>query len=360
MEPATIIGIMSGSSLDGLDMALCRFEEKKDTTTWDIVKAKTIPFPEDLLNALKKAPSMSGFDLMELDADLGKYIGFEIVKWMDQFDLEADYIASHGHTIFHEPAKGFTTQIGSGAHIAYETGIDTITSFRNADVAAGGQGAPFAPVADKNLFPGYKGYLNLGGIANVNVLMQDGEWNACDIGPCNQALNRLAQMLGMQYDIDGIMASKGTIKESIVDALLEMYPFNLGEPYGLSNATVQSTWIKYLNSSKENPIDLLATASEAIARLVTVYLSPLLNRNAKVLVTGGGAHNLHLMKRMKALTNVYKISLELPSKQIIDFKECLLMAYLGYLTTEGISYGISDVTGAETDTIGGALFKAFR
>ena len=360
MMPTTIIGIMSGSSLDGLDMALCRFEEKRGIMDWNILKAQTIPFPPDLLQSLIKATSLSGFELMELDAEFGKYIGLEIARWVDQFDLDVDYIASHGHTVFHEPAKGFTTQIGSGAHIAYEAGIDTITSFRNADIAAGGQGAPFAPVADKNLFPGYKGYLNLGGIANVNVLTQDGEWNACDIGPCNQALNMLAQMMGMSYDIDGIMASKGNIKEPIVDALLEMYPFNLGEPYGLSNTTVRSTWLNYLGSSKENPVDLLATVTEAIARLVAVYLSPLLNRNAKVLVTGGGAHNLHLMRRMKALANVYKISLELPSKQIIDYKECLLMAYLGYLTIEGISYGISDVTGAEADTIGGALFKAFR
>ena len=159
MMPATIIGIMSGSSLDGLDMALCRFEEKNETISWDILKAQTIPFPEHLLNALNKAPSMSGFDLMQLDADLGKFIGLQIDNWISKNDLTADYIASHGHTVFHEPAKGFTTQIGSGAHIAFETGIDTITSFRNADVAAGGQGAPFAPVADKNLFPGYKGYI---------------------------------------------------------------------------------------------------------------------------------------------------------------------------------------------------------
>lgn len=358
--PTTIIGVMSGSSLDGLDMALCRFEEKYETTTWEILKAQTIPFPDDLLHALKKAPLMSGFDLMELDAQFGKYTGFEIGKWVDQFNLEADYIASHGHTVFHEPSKGFTTQIGSGAHIAYETGIDTITSFRNADVAAGGQGAPFAPVADKNLFPGYKGYLNLGGIANINLVLSDGDWNACDIGPCNQPLNMLAQRMGMAYDIDGIMASKGNIKEPIVEALLEMYPSMLGQPYGLSNATVQSTWIKYLNSSKENPIDLLATTSEAIARLVAMYLSPLTGSDAKILVTGGGAHNLHLMHRIKALANSFKISIELPSKQIIDYKESLLMAYLGYLTVHGKSYGISDVTGADTDTIGGALFKALR
>lgn len=360
MMPATIIGIMSGSSLDGLDMALCRFEEKNETISWDILKAQTIPFPEHLLNALNKAPSMSGFDLMQLDADLGKFIGLQIDNWISKNDLTADYIASHGHTVFHEPAKGFTTQIGSGAHIAFETGIDTITSFRNADVAAGGQGAPFAPVADKNLFPGYKGYLNLGGIANINLLSQDDEWLAWDIGPCNQALNMLSQLIGMPFDIDGEMASKGNINESMVDALLGMYPFQLGQPFGLSNARVHSTWLKYLSSSKENPVDLLATVSEAIARLVLVHLTPLVNRDATVLVTGGGAHNLHLMHRIKVLANAVEISIELPAKQIIDYKESLLMAYLGYLTIHGRSYAIRNVTGAAADTIGGALFKALR
>lgn len=360
MMPASIIGVMSGSSLDGLDMALCRFDEANGTLVWEILKAQTISFPDSIRLALKNAPNASGFDLMQLDADFGKYIGIEIHKWVSDNNLNADYIASHGHTVFHEPAKGFTTQIGSGAHIAYETGIDTISSFRNADVAAGGQGAPFAPVADKKLFQGYTGWLNLGGIANISMMTADGRWHAWDIGPCNQALNALAQLAGNPFDKDGTMASTGKINESIVRALLEMFPFNEGKPFGLSNAIVQSTWLQYLMASKEHPADLLASTSEAIARIVFVHLTPLLNRNAIVLVTGGGAHNLHLMHRIKALANTFEISIELPAEQIIDYKESLLMAYLGYLTVQGTSYGISDVTGADADTIGGALFKALR
>jgi anhydro-N-acetylmuramic acid kinase len=360
MMPVFIIGIMSGSSLDGLDMALCCFDEVNGKFVWDIMKAQTISFPEPIILTLKDAPNTSGFDLMKLDADFGKYIGIEIRKWVSDYNLYADYIASHGHTVFHEPAKGFTTQIGSGAHIAFETGIDTITSFRNADIAAGGQGAPFAPAADKNLFQGYSAWLNLGGIANISILTENGQWHAWDIGPCNQTLNALSQLAGKPYDEDGTLASTGKINESIVRSLLEMFPFNEGKPFGLSNAIVQSTWIKYLLASKEQPADLLASVSEAIARLVLVHLTAFLIKNATVLVTGGGSHNLYLMDRIKSLSKTFDISIELPSKQIIDYKECLLMAYLGYLTIEGISYGISDVTGAEADTIGGALFKAQR
>ena len=358
--PATIIGIMSGSSLDGLDMALCRIEQANGKMNWEILNAQTISFPASMVTTLKEAPNYSGFDLMQLDADLGKYIGVEIAKWIKQNNLHADYIASHGHTVFHEPAKGFSTQIGSGAHIAFETGIDTITSFRNADVAAGGQGAPFAPVADKNLFPGYDTYLNMGGICNISLLMADGHWHAWDIGPCNQALNTLAQLAGKSFDKDGQLAAEGHVHESMVQALLDMFPFNSGLPFGLSNATVQSTWIQYLMTSKESSVDLLASTSEAIAHMVIKHLSPLHLKGGKVLVTGGGAHNVHLMKRIAAIADDFNITIQLPTPQIIDYKECLLMAYLGYLTMNGRSYEIKDITGATSDTIGGAIFKALR
>jgi len=358
--PATIIGIMSGSSLDGLDIAQCHFDEANGVLHWDIINATTISFPDYLLSALKNAPTVNGFDLMQLDADFGKFIGIEIKKWCSQSNVKADYIASHGHTVFHEPAKGFTTQIGSGAHIAFATGIDTITSFRNADVAAGGQGAPFAPIADKALFPGYNGYLNLGGIANITLHTHDDRWHAWDIGPCNQALNVLAQLAGKPFDEDGNMASIGKINHAIVNTLVEMFPYKNGNPFGLSNAVVQSTWISYLKASKDNPNDLLASTSEAISILLLKHISPLTDKGGKILISGGGVHNLHLMQRLTSLAKDQDITFDIPARRIIDFKECLLMAYLGYLTMQGKPYGISDVTGATTDTIGGALFKALR
>jgi anhydro-N-acetylmuramic acid kinase len=262
--------------------------------------------------------------------------------------------------VFHEPTIGFTTQIGSGAHIAFKTGIDTITSFRNADVAAGGQGAPFASIADKALFPGYDGYLNLGGIANISVKTQDNRWHAWDIGPCNQALNSLALLAGKPFDEDGKMASTGKINKTIVRALVEMFPYNGGKPFGLSNATVQTTWINYLAASKETPIDLLASTSEAISLLILEHISPLVNKTGKILVTGGGAHNVHLMHRLKILAQAFDFTFDIPAQVIIDYKESLLMAFLGYLTNDGRSYAINGVTGAEADTIGGALFKALR
>ena len=162
-----VIGVMSGSSLDGLDIAMCQIEEVDQQIKWELIDAITIPYSESWKEKLSKSSEISGYELMKLDAAFGEWIGHEIKMWMMGRNWHVDYIASHGHTVFHEPAFNFTTQIGSGAHIAEQTCIPTITNFRTADIARGGQGAPFAPVADKALFSEYDGFLNLGGIANV-------------------------------------------------------------------------------------------------------------------------------------------------------------------------------------------------
>ncbi|HEY3387580.1 MAG TPA: anhydro-N-acetylmuramic acid kinase [Saprospiraceae bacterium] len=356
----SIIGAMSGSSLDGLDLALCHFDEKDGHLTWSLEHGETISFPENIQDALRLAHTISGSKLMELDAVFGKFIGEEIQKWSNANDVTADCIASHGHTVFHEPSKSFTTQIGSGAHIAFATGIDTITNFRTADVAAGGQGAPFAPVADKDLFPGYQAYLNLGGIVNASGITSIGKWKGWDIGPCNQALNHLAIKLGHPYDYAGQIASQGKVIRSVLDSLVTMFPYNEAQPKGLSNAEVKNTWIKFLDARTESVIDLLATTTEAIAFLILNHLQIISGQSSKILVTGGGAHNLFLMKRLEVLGENKKLTFELPESTIIDYKECLLMGYLGFLTLQGKPYGIHQMTGASADSIGGAMHKAHK
>ena len=351
---------MSGSSLDGLDMALCRFEEIDSYVEWSIVASKTVPFPPFVSEALRSAPSLSGWDLTHLDARFGRFIGKETRAWMNSLSPKVELIASHGHTVFHEPSKGFTLQIGCGANIAFESGIDTITSFRSADIAASGQGAPFAPIVDKALFPGYQAYLNLGGIANITIQTPDQKWKAWDIGPCNQALNHLAMKAGQPYDAEGKMAASGVIIKPVVDTLISMFPYNGGQPKGLSNAEVQSSWIKYLDEADEPTINLLASTTEAIALLIHDHLQLFHGVATNVLVTGGGAHNTHLINRLNALSAAEHFTFHIPSSVIINFKECLLMAWLGYLTAHGRSYGIAEVSGASRDTIGGALYKATR
>ncbi len=354
----TIIGVMSGSSLDGLDLALCSFSDPGDDFKWALEHHIVIPFPSSLKNKLATAYKLSGFDLMQLDAAFGIFIGEQIKSWLQQNQLSADLIASHGHTVFHEPAEGFTTQIGSGSHIAFATGIDTITNFRSADVAAGGQGAPFAPVADIKLFPGYDAYLNLGGIANIHIKTEDGRYKAWDIGPCNQVLNFLAKKQNQTFDLNGEIAASGEVNNEIVNALISMFPYHGGQPKGLSNASVKNTWLTYVASKNEKTADLMASAVEAIASLINSHISPLISPKANILVSGGGAHNTFLMKRINALNLNHPYTFHIPSKEIIDHKECALMAYLGYLTLSGQPYGIKDITGAAVNTIGGAIHKA--
>ncbi|MEP6646041.1 MAG: anhydro-N-acetylmuramic acid kinase [Saprospiraceae bacterium] len=353
-----IIGIMSGSSIDGLDIALCQMEEKDNSIEWSIVDSVTIPYSSQWYDLLKTSPSLSGFDLMQLDAYYGDYIGEQTKVLMDERGWKADYLASHGHTVFHEPSLGFTTQIGSGAHISLKTGLDTITTFRNADVAAGGQGAPFSPVADRVLFSGYEGYLNLGGIANISLVDEKDNWYGWDICPCNQALNLLARKSNLSFDRGGELALQGARLDSILHDLIAMFPFNSGIPKGLSNAEVAATWIDYLESRKENIVDLLGTTTLAISDLISIHLSSLIKRPAKILVTGGGVYNDHLIKLLRRAGQDFGLTFEIPATEIIEFKECLLMTYLGYLTMNGRPYNINLLTGARQNMGGGALYRA--
>jgi anhydro-N-acetylmuramic acid kinase len=352
------IGIMSGSSLDGLDIALCQFEETHEQVSWEILDTITFPYTEKWYELLKSAPSLSGFDLMHLDALFGDFIGTQTKEMIQSRGWSADFIASHGHTVFHEPTLGFTTQIGSGAHIAFQTGLDTITSFRNADVAAGGQGAPFAPIADTNLFQGYDGYLNLGGIANIAIVQPDGQWLAWDICPCNQALNLLARRGSHPYDKSGYMASQGAVLDVIRHELVAMYPFKGGGPHSLSNAHVETSWLAYLESRKENTHDLLGTTTLAISDVITHHISSLLKGPVKIMVTGGGAYNDHLIKLLREHGNDFGLNYELPEPILINFKECLLMAYLGYLTMNHRPYNIHPITGSSRNSVGGTIHRA--
>jgi len=360
MKPDHVIGIMSGSSLDGLDMAMCTLEDTGGQIACNIVETITIPYSEKWYKDLSSAPELSGFELMKLDASFGEFIGHEVKMWMLGKNWHVDYIASHGHTVFHEPALGFSTQIGSGAHIAEQSGINTITEFRNADVAHGGQGAPFAPACDRALFPGYDAYLNLGGIVNIFLHTEDDKWLAWDIGPCNQALNFLSRKSGHDYDKGGVLASQGAVLDAIRHDLIAMYPFHGGYPKSISNKQVQNTWIEYLDLRKEDPLDLQTSTTLAIADMITLHLSPVIKRPAKILVTGGGAYNDHLMHQIRRLGLDMGSNYDIPLSQLIDHKESLLMAYLGYLTMHDTPYGIHTLTGASCDCIGGVLHKAVR
>jgi anhydro-N-acetylmuramic acid kinase len=272
---------MSGSSLDGLDMAHCQFDQVAGKMEWSILDAQTIPFTDSWKSKLQMANTLQGFDLIQLDAQFGIFIGEEVKAWIEEKNINTDLIASHGHTVFHEPALHFTTQIGNGAQIAAITRIDTITDFRQADVANRGHGAPFAPVADRDLFSAYDGYLNLGGIANISIQLPDQTWKAWDIGPCNQALNFLAGKKNLPFDANGTLASSGRIIPEVVKQLKKYFPPTSGNAFSLSNANVHKTWLDELEKSQVNVQDLLACTTEAIVQLIIDHLVALQEHQQK-------------------------------------------------------------------------------
>lgn len=349
-----ILGIMAGSSRDGIDMAICYIQSLSKGYTWGIEATNHIPLSEEWRKKLDDSSTWSASELLQYDAEFGNWIGRHAKHFIDGHDEKVSLIAVHGQTLFHEPSKRFTFQLGHGAHIAAQTSIDTITDFRSADIAHGGQGAPFAPVVDRMLFPEHPAYLNLGGIANAHIAIMPSK--AWDIGPCNQVLNYLAEHLGLTYDDEGKIASGGTVDNLLLASLIYHFPPNQGSAKGMSNLSITQTWIKDLNDSSLSLPDKLATAVEAIATSICDHLKDATSESLRVFVTGGGAFNSFLMLRLNSIGEKMNLHFFAPDHQIIQYKECLLMCCLGYLTYHKRNFGIAELTGAGAESIGGAYF----
>ena len=223
MKPLSInkikaVGLMSGTSLDGLDLVAAEFWQTEDKWEFNIVSAKTIPYSSEWQSWLSNSPTLSGEKLIELHTKYGRFLGNEIKQFINKTDFEPDLIASHGHTVFHQPEKGFTYQVGNGADIAAITGITTVCDFRTGDVALGGQGAPLVPVGDKLLFTEFDFCLNLGGFANISF-EKNSHRIAFDICPVNIILNIFAEKQGVRYDKDGELGRIGKIEMKLLEKL---------------------------------------------------------------------------------------------------------------------------------------------
>lgn len=347
-----IIGIMSGTSLDGLDLAFCRFRQELSRWRYEIVKSITIPYPLQLVECLKHAVDLSALEYVKLDYILGDFIGQEVQKFMNQTKLKPDYIASHGHTVFHQPTLGFTAQIGNGAVIAAKTGIPTVCDFRTIDVAHNGQGAPLVPIGDKLLFYDYDVCLNLGGFSNISY-EQSGQRVAFDISPCNLPLNHLAQSIGLSFDKNGEIAQKGNIDDELFRQLNQLPYYTQPAPKSLGIEWLFNDFSVLIENTNLSIEDKLRTVTEHIAFQIGKVIAETQQEN--VLVTGGGAKNSFLIQRMEEYAG--KI-ITLPSEQVIDYKEALIFAFLGLLRVHGEANCLSSVTGAQQDTCGGAIYWA--
>jgi len=342
MEIFSAIGVMSGSSLDGLDLAFCEFER---TANWSfkILKVTTYPFSEEWRLKLYSLPTKSQREIDKMDIEFGQFIGQAVNEFLQDSDLKPDLIASHGHTIFHDPGKGYTLQIGDGRTIANLTGITTINDFRSKDIEFGGQGAPLVPIGDEFLFSEYDFCLNIGGIANISFDI-DGNRLAFDICAANQLLNHLSLQLGAPFDKNGAYAQLGKLNISLLKKLNSDPYFLLETPKSLSNQYIQTAFTSLLETSNAPVEDKLYTVVKHIAFQVNEAIK---NRSGgKILLTGGGAHNSFLVDAISMETNK---AIVVPDEKIIDFKEAIIFAFMGVLRNQGEINCLASVTGASKD-----------
>lgn len=356
-----VIGLMSGSSLDGLDVAYVELEENAGNWTYELVASECIPYNDYWLNKLTALHTLSAVDYMLAHTEFGHYCGEKVNEFIlvNKLEFKVQLIVSHGHTVFHLPGKLMTSQIGDGAAIAAETGINVVSDLRAMDVALNGQGAPIVPIGEKLLYKDFDFLLNIGGITNISFKGED-NYIAYDVCPANRVLNLLAREKGLPYDDGGKMAMNGKLIPDIFGALNELEYYS--NPYPKSLANSFGTDVIYPLVTRTGSVeDVLHTYCEHIAFQVKEAVQMIrsnegFHASSKMLVTGGGAHNNFLTGRLSHYLNEVGVTLEIPSKEIIEFKEAIIMALIGVLRWREENNVLSSVTGASRDSIGGAVW----
>ncbi len=349
MESYVAIGVMSGTSLDGLDLVACRFM-KDETWQFEVLKAGTISYSHEWVSKLASAHKLNALEFTLLNNDFGQFIGKNVAMFCSDIPQKPDLISSHGHTIFHQPSKKLTSQIGNGAVIAASSGIKTVCDFRTLDIALGGQGAPLVPIGDELLFADFDFCLNLGGIANISY-NENGNRVAFDICPANMAVNLLAKKLGYEYDLDGNLGRMGEVNQELLSLLNNLDFYKTTGPKSIGREWFESNFSGIVNSFNLSPTDAIRTVYEHISDQVCLSVDKY--SKGQMLVTGGGAHNIFLVE---LLSEKNKHKTVLPSKEIIDFKEAIIFAFLGILRAREETNCLKSVTGSAKDNSGGAIY----
>ncbi len=347
-----VIGQMSGTSLDGVDLAYCSFWKENNQWHFTLDKFQTFPYPDIWIKRLSHADQSTALDFVKLHTDYAHLLAGYISQFIQSNDLTPDFAAIHGHTVFHQPHLGFTTQIGCGATLAAQLQLSVVCDFRSMDVALGGQGAPLVPIGDALLFGKYAFCLNLGGFSNISYNNQNNERIAFDICPVNIILNYFSQKMGIPYDKDGMLAAQGKIHTELLDQLNSLSYYHQSAPKSLGKEWVVSDFLPIIESYNLSISDILATLCEHIA----IQIAHVLNKQkitGSALVTGGGAYNHFLIQQIQSKVCHF---LEIPDTAIIDFKEALIFAFLGVLRKENIPNCLKSVTGASRNHCSGAIY----
>lgn len=340
---------MSGTSLDGIDLVHVKFD-KKDYRKFNILSSTTIPYSDYWKGNLKEAIHFSKENLIKLDIDYGNLLGEELNLFIKENNIiNVDFIASHGHTILHQPNIGITLQIGSGKVISELTNKKVICDFRTQDVKLGGQGAPLVPIGDELLFSNYDFCVNLGGFANVSF-KNEGKRIAFDICPVNIVLNHYVQKLGFEYDDKGSIASKGEINTDLLEELNSLNFYNKLPPKSLGLEWVKSTIYPLIDKYENSIPNILVTFIEHSA----FQIGKIINKSESVLITGGGVFNSFLMSRIEFYAEK---KIEIQPNELINYKEALIFAFLGMLRVDNQVNCLRSVTGAIKNHSSGVIFN---
>ena len=347
-----VLGIMSGTSLDGIDCAVVEFSFEDNQWNYEILKGETITYDNEWVMQLQNAMHLSETDLHLLNIEYTYFLGELLNKFIvDHHINNLDFIASHGHTVLHQPKKGITLQIGNLPLITDMISIPFVCDFRVQDVLLGGQGAPLVPIGDRLLFADYDYCLNLGGFSNVSF-EENGIRKAFDICPINTLLNFFSMKLGKPYDENGNFAASGTVNHDLLTVLNNLSFYQQIGPKSLGMEQVNADYLPLIEKYPLPETDILATLVEHMAFQIANVLNA---KKGKVLITGGGAYNAYFINRLKFYLK--KVEVVLGSKQLIEFKEALIFAFLGVLRVNNINNVLSSVTGAEKDHCSGVIFN---
>jgi len=349
---------MSGTSMDGLDIAHCDItHDGEDKWSYKINEATTIPYDDKWRLRLSKLRNQNALNVYKTDRYFGEYIGEVINDFLSTNNLEADLIGSHGHTIFHQPEHNITFQIGAPSAIAAVTDIPTVGNFRAMDVVKYGEGAPISGTGDLALFGEFDMCLNLGGFANISG-KQDGKPIAYDICPCNILLNRIAREFGQEYDEDGKIAESGQIDYDLLSDLNSIEYYNEPAPKSLGREWInENFWYRVRNSDTPKEYRM-KTLVDHIAQQIGKNIELLAEdpSSSRIYVTGGGAFNKTLIDHLRTHTDA---EIVIPDADIIEYKEALIFGLLALLRVKNQTNILSSYTGAENDSIAGDLAGDF-
>lgn len=345
-----VLGIMSGTSLDGVDVALLKFKKNK-TWSGEIINAETVPYPDPWRKKLTEALFYDTSRLQKLNEEYTFFLAEVITKFINAHKITGlEAVCSHGHTIKHEPENDFTLQIGNLPRLASLIDHKVVCDFRVQDVALGGQGAPLVPIGDALLFTGYRYCLNLGGFANVSTVVNN-QHLAFDICPVNTVLNYLAEKMDLPYDKDGEIAASGKLDEKLLEELNSFGFYSQKPPKSLGIEWVNQHVVPLLSNPQEISSAMHTYVTHAAIQIAKVFDQ---NPHSKVLITGGGAFNNFLIQEIGKRT---KNKLIIPAPELVNYKEALIFGFLGVLKLRGEINVLKSVTGASKDHSSGVIFK---